>query len=216
VVGALLVTISVVGTFAYSRSGTDGPTTEYLVVVSDVEAGQEIELADVELEVMSLPPGAATNALRSASGLDGATALRPLRAGSVLDVRDLKGAAVVDGVAITGVHELTIPIPADRAPATVRRGDRVTLLAYSNSDGVLHTAIEDALVLGFEADPAGIGSSGDARLTLALPDAEDAARVTRWSYQALTVVLTTRDLVDVYPAVVTPPGTTLEFRREQT
>lgn len=208
VVGALLVTVAMVGTFTFAERGTAEPSSEYLVVVADIEPGDTIELDDVVFEAMELSPTAAANALQSTAGLEGATALAHLRADTILDVRDLSGAAYVDGAAITAVHELTIPVPSDRAPTALRRGDRVTVLAYSGPEATLHTAIEDALVLRYEPDPTGIGSAGDARLTLALADAVDVARVARWSYQALTVVLTTRDLDDVYPTHVSPPTTT--------
>ena len=193
------------------------------------EPGETLAPADVRLESMVLPSGLAANALRSPDGLAGATALAHLRGGTVLDVRDLRGAPSIDGATVVGAHEVTIPIVPERAPMGLRRGDRVTLLAYSIADETLHTAIEDALVLALEVDAAGIGASGGSRLTLAAPrrhprheevvqdvavavdDAAAAVAVVRWSFQPLTVVLTTRAIDDVYPprlapATTTPPG----------
>ena len=211
VIGALLVATAAVGTFAVATHDPDDAGTAYLVLVDDIEPGETLAPADVRLESMVLPPGLAANALRSPDGLAGATALAHLRGGTVLDVRDLRGAPSIDGATVVGAHEVTIPIVPERAPMGLRRGDRVTLLAYSIADETLHTAIEDALVLGLEVDAAGIGASGGSRLTLAVDDADAVAAVVRWSFQPLTVVLTTRAIDDVYPprlapATTTPPG----------
>lgn len=208
VIGALLVATAAVGTFAIAGHDTDDPGTEYLVLVDDIEPGETLAPADVRLESMVLPPGLAANALRSPEGLTGATALAHLRGGTVLDGRDLRGAPSIDGSTVAGAHEVTIPIVPERAPTGLRRGDRVTLLAYSTADETLHTAIEDALVLGLEADAAGIGASGGSRLTLAVDDADAVAAVVRWSFQPLTVVLTTRAIDDVYPRRLAPTPTT--------
>ena len=92
----------------------------------------------------------------------------------------------------------------------------MAVLAYSGSDETLHTAIEDALVLEFVTDAAGFGASADARLTLALERAQEVTTVTRWSYQPLTVVLTTRALDDEYPTRISPPTTAAEQPAEAT
>lgn len=208
VIGALLVATAAIGTFAVATHDTDDPGTAYLVLVDDIEPGESLAPADVRLESMVLSPGLAANALRSPEGLTGATALAHLRGGTVLDRRDLRGAPSIDGETDAGAHEVTIPIVPERAPTALRRGDRVTLLAYSTADETLHTAIEDALVLGLEVDAAGIGASGGNRLTLAVDDAAAVAAVVRWSYQPLTVVLTTRAIDDVYPPHLAPTPTT--------
>jgi hypothetical protein len=203
-IGALLTTVAAVGAFAVATSADRGPTTEFLVLINDVEPGSGVELTDVRLAAMTLTAGVESAALRTTAGLEGATALRLLRAGSILDGRDLNGAAFVDGEPVTGVHELTIPVARDRAPVQLSRGDRVTVLAFDERNAVLRTALEDALVLSYDTESAGIGSSGEGRLTLALPDADLVVRGALWSYASLTVVLTSRaiddDYVDEYAA----------------
>ncbi len=168
-VGALLVTLATVGSFAIATTGDDGPTTEYLVVINDVDAGDQVRLADVSLAAMDLAPEVAANALPSTNGLVVATALHHLRTGQVLDVRTLNGAAFVDGEPIVAVHELTIPVKRDRSPDRLRRGDRVTLLALNEGSGILYTALEDALVLSFDVDAPGIINSDEGVLTVAPP-----------------------------------------------
>jgi len=198
VVGALLMTIAAVGSFSIATGADRGPDTEYLVLVDDIEPGDRVGADDVEFAPMILASDVAANALTSTVGLEGATALQFLRAGSVLDRRDLNGASFVGGAPVVGVHELTFPVSRDRAPAGLRRGDRVTVLAFDERASVLRTALEDALVLSYDAEAAGIGRSDEARLTLALPDAEAVVRATFWSYRPLTIVLTSRALDDEY------------------
>ena len=200
-VGALLVTVAAVGAFSVAAAGDNGPDTAYLILVNDVEAGDSIELSDVELAPMTLPAAASGSALRSTVGLEGATALNPLHAGEVLDVRDLNGAAFIDGGPVTDVHELTFPVRRDRAPAVLRPGDRVTVLALDEPQGSLHTALEDALVLSYVTDAGGLTSSEEGVLTLALPDADLVAAGVRASYHPLTIVLTSRALDDDYDDV---------------
>lgn len=207
VVGALLVTLAAVGAFATATAADSGPTSEYLVLLHDIEAGDSVQARDVVSMALDLSPTIATHALRSPAGLDGATALSHLHEGSLLDVRDLNGAPFIDGEPVVSIHELTIPVPRDRAPASLRRGDRVTVLAYAASDGIVRTALEDALVLSFGQESAGVGSSDTARLTLGLNEPVAVANATLWSYQALTVVLTTGAIDDLYPAEAAPPTT---------
>ena len=192
------MTVAAVGAFGIATSADRGPTTEYLVLISDVEPGAGVELADVSLVAMTLAPEVEAVALRSTAGLEGATALQLLRAGSILDVRDLNGAAFVEGEPVTGVHELTIPVSRDRAPARLSRGDRVTILAFDERNDILRTALEDALVLSYDTESTGIGSTAVGRLTLALPDADLVVEGTLWSYASLTVVLTSRAVDDEY------------------
>lgn len=199
VVGALLITIAGVGAFAVARSGSDQPTTEYLVLVRDIEPGGTVSLDDVAFEAMDLSPAVAANALRTTSGLEGATALRLLRVGELVDVRTLRGAAFVDGERLAAVHELTFPVRRSRTPPRLDRGDRVTILAHTDTD-VLTTALEDAIVLSYDTTASGVGG-GDGVLTLALADSGLVTRAALLSYDEdqLTVVLTSRALEDTYP-----------------
>lgn len=206
VVGALLVTIATVGTFAYATTDEPEPATSYLVVTRDLTAGEEMTRDDTEPIAMDLAPTVAESAATSRAAVDGATVLTDIRAGTVLDVRDLASAPTVGDRAVPGVHELTIPVPSDRAPRSLSRGDRITLLAYGDTEDVLVTAIEDALVLDYGAAADGIGARGEGRLTLAVDDADAVADVTRWSYRDLTVVRTTHATGDTYPSHVGVPS----------
>jgi hypothetical protein len=170
-VGALLVTVAAVGTYTIATGGDEGPDTSYLVLVDDVHAGETIELTDLSSPAMALTADVAATAERDPSSVAGATALHLLRAGTILDSRSIARAAVVEGTPIAGAHELTLPVPRD----------------------------EDALVLRFDDDPAGIGGGDDARLTLAVPDPDLVVDATLRSYDSITVVLTSRAIDDRYP-----------------
>lgn len=199
VVGGLLIAIAGVGAFAVATSGNDQPTTEYLVVVRDIEPGEAVGLDDISFEAMDLSPAVAANALRTTRGLEGATALRLLRAGELVDVRTLRGAPFVDGQPVAAVHELTFPVRQNRTPSRLDRGDRVTILAHTDGD-VLVTALEDAVVLSYDTTSSGIGGV-DGVLTLALADSGLVTRAALLSFDEdqLTVVLTSRALEDTYP-----------------
>ena len=199
ILGAVLVTAAAVGAFALATSGNDGPTTEYLVVVHDVAPGEALGLDDVEFEAMTLTPTLADAALVSTNGLDGATALRFLRAGELLVRQDLNGAPFVDGGPVTAIHEVTIPVPIARTPGQLVRGDRVTILAYDDTEQATWVAVEDALVLDFDDQSGGIGTSTEGRLTLGLATSAEVIRAGHLSFLDITVVLTTGALDDDYP-----------------
>ena len=204
-VGALLVTTAAIGAFALATQGDDGPDTEFFVLLRDIEPGDSVGLDDVGFESMTLSPAVADVALSSTNGVDGATALRWLRAGELLTRHDLHGAAFVDGAPVVDIHELTFPVRLDRTPADLRRGDRVTVLA-TDGDGTW-LALEDALVLTFDTDTGGIGSTTEARLTVGLTAPGDVLRGAHLSFLDLTVVLTNQAIGDEYPEYLAAPST---------
>ena len=203
-VGALLVTIAATGAFVFSTRGDSGPVDEYLVLLRDVEAGGSLSAADVAYEPMTLSSELADMAFSSTPGdtaahLDGATALRFLNAGALLLSSDLRGAAQVPGAETTETHELTLPVPLERAPEMLARGDRVTVLAHDPRNDATWTAVEDGIVLEYSTSDDGFGSRSHGRLTLALSDPRTVMRGAHLSYLELTVVLTTRAANDAYP-----------------
>jgi len=204
VVGALLVTVAAVGAFVFTNSGDNGPNTRYLVLLRDIDAGDSISAEDLASEPMTLSPQLADIAFESAGAgstraVDGATALRFLHAGGLLLAPDLRGTAPIDGSDSTNIHELTLPVPLDRTPELLARGDRVTILAYNSRDEHTWVAFEDVLVLEFHAGSDGIGASSEGRLTLGLSDPRQVLRGTHLSFLELTVVLTTRAADDDFP-----------------
>lgn len=212
-VGALLVTVAAVGAFVFANGGDGGPTTEYLVLLRDIDAGESINSSDVAFEPMTLSKSLAEIAFDSETTgtkamIAGATALHFLHAGGLLLAPDLRNATEIDGTNTTAVHELTLPVPIDRTPAFLQRGDLVTILAYDARDERTFVALEDALVLDFDSSSERLGSSTQAQLTLGLSSADLVLRGTHLSFLDLTVVLTShrRDdrFLEVYPEADEP------------
>ena len=208
-VGALLVTVAAAGAFVFASSD-GGPDNEYLVLLRDVDAGGLLSAADVAYEPMTLSPQLADIAFSAASNdttdqLEGATALRFLHAGALLLAPDLRGADPILGAEAPKTHELTLPVPLDRTPAVLARGDRVAVLAYDSRNESTWTAVEDGLVLRYAAAGDSIGSSSHGRLTLALSDPQRVLRGAHLSFLELTVVLTTRAADDGYPRLYRGP-----------
>ncbi len=188
----------------FSTRGESGPENEYLVLLRDIDAGGSVDTADVAYEPMTLSPELAEIAFPSTrSGttalVDGATALRFLHAGALLLAPDLRGANRILDAETTEIHELTLPVPVDRTPEVLARGDRVAILAYDSRNDATWTAVDDGLVLDYSTSRDSIGSSSHGRLTLALSDPHGVVRSAHLSFLELTVVLTTRAAEDEYP-----------------
>ncbi len=196
--GAFLITAAALGTFAVATGGNDAPATSYLVLSSDVAAGESVTLADVEFIPMELGTSLVATSLTSTDGLDGATALRDLRSGELLSVEDLLASPIIDGTRVGPVHELTFGVPLGRTPPGLRTGDRVTVLG--TTDHETSVGVEDAIVLSIDTEPGQIGSSGSGVLTLALDDANTVMALTHLTQTTdITVVRSTRAIDDTYP-----------------
>lgn len=209
-VGALLVTVAAVGAFVFANGGDSGPTTEYLVLLRDINAGESITASDVGFEPMTLSAALAEIAFAgdttdTSDALAGATALHFLHAGGLLLVPDVREATQINGTPTTGMHELTLPVPLDRTPEFLQRGDLVTILAYDQDNERTLVALEDALVLGINSATDTLGSNGQAQLTLGLSDADLVVQGTHLSFLELTVVLTSRSRDDLFPEVYPNP-----------
>ncbi len=201
-VGALLITIAAVGAYVTATRGSDVPSTEFLVVTSPIAAGQPVSLDLVAFEPMDIPVDVARGALNSTEGLDGAISLRDLRPGEILGVDDLLASPTIDGYPIGAVHELSFPVPLDRTPRDLIRGDRVTILSSLRVGDIPTTmvALEDAIVIAFDPRTDQIGATGTGVLTLSIPDAESVMSTTHLSRQGdLTIVRSTRAIEDQYP-----------------
>jgi hypothetical protein len=101
------------------------------------------------------------------------------------------GADVADR---SGRRQLTIPVPAERTPAGLRRSEQVAVLATygSGMDAVTVVTVEAATVLAYESGGDAIGGSDAGRLTLSLDDPLALVATAHAAHVAeLTVVRTT-------------------------
>ncbi|MEM8705652.1 MAG: SAF domain-containing protein [Actinomycetota bacterium] len=196
-VGAFLVTVAALGAFAIATGGDDGPATRYLVTTRDIAAGDQLSVADVTFEAMTLSDDLASRALNSTEGLDGATALRDFRAGELIDVADVVGATAGSEPGET-LHEVTFGVPLERTPASLVPGDRVTVLATVG--GETRLTVEDAVLLEVDRQPDQIGSSGRGVLTLSVDAPETVMDIAHLTQIAeITIVRSTRAIADVFP-----------------
>src|SRR5215218_6697984 len=83
VVGGFLVAASGVGVVAVSSAGSGTPADAYAVVTVDVDAGDVLRPADLELVPVDLPDEQRAVSYTDLAVLDGATALAPLTAGQL-------------------------------------------------------------------------------------------------------------------------------------
>lgn len=200
VVGAAVITLSVAG----NRASV--PTSPYLVTTHAVRAGERIAPGDLAPAPLVLTPELAAAALASAAGTEGAVALRDLPAGSLVTVHDLVAAPDTGDTEVGAVQELTLPVPLDRAPASLLPGERVTILSTVDEPERTETrvAVADALVVEYGPRRDDLAAIGTAVLTLALDDARTAAEVAHLSrIGELTVIRSTRAVGAPWPSRVT-------------
>ena len=201
VVGALLVVTAGVGTFTLGSGGGDGPSGRYPVLVRSVDPGELVERDAIEWRPMDLDPDVAARTFEygsdSADQLTDAIALVPMGRGALLQREDVHiGDSIADTTEAAGLAtaQLSIPVPVDRTPPGLRRGERVALLAtYGSGDGATTVrTVQDAIVLAYDTDPEAIGANDRGRLTLALDDATALVATAHAAQVAeLTVVRTT-------------------------
>ena len=194
VVGALLLTMAGVGTFAAANHRSDSSAVRYVTVARAGAPGARIQVADLEVRPLSLDPVVADNAFTDPTRLIGAVALAPLGAGQLVQRAEVATVPTVDGRALPPGHELTIPVPTDRMPTGLRRGERVAVLATygSGSDARTVTTVQHALVVAVDAAGDTLATRGSARLTLALEHPEEVVETAHAAQVAdLTVVRTT-------------------------
>lgn len=205
VVGAFLVTSAAVGAFLVATPDPPDTRTDYLVLTTDIAAGDPLSGADVAVELLDLGSNVASAAISGSADVSGTVALRDLRAGELLVHDDLLASVEVGARRIGSVHELTIPVPLDRSPATLLAGDRVTVLTTVRVADRLVTevAAEDVLVLRFDTGTDRIGGATQAVLTLAVDDPDTTVSIAHSAQRGdLTIVRTTRALDDTYPASI--------------
>lgn len=158
VVGALLITLAVIGVFAAWLSATSAPTTSYVVVRTDLAPGEELAPDDLRLVAMDLPEEQAARTFTSIEDATASVTLSPLAVGDLLTRSVVRPPDDVPGTAL-----FSFEVASARAVAgELRPGDRVDVLA--TDDGVTGYVATDVPVVR-----AG-GDGGDLVVTVALDD----------------------------------------------
>jgi Flp pilus assembly protein CpaB len=198
VFGALLVTLSALGTFLAVTASDSQPADRFVVATRSIDEGERLDRHDVRLVAMDLPAGIAQHAFRDAATLDAAVVLAPIREGSLIEASQVLPADTLGDDARASSHELSLRLSRAQAlDGAVNRGERVDVLATYGTGVEAATVVvaRDAIVtaLGSSDDP-GLGDDGGLTLTLRVPDDDTVLRLTHAKDVALvTLVRATRD-----------------------
>lgn len=181
VVGALLITVAVIGVFAAWLSATAAPTTSYVVVATDLTPGDTVAPGDLRLVAMDLPADQAARAFTSVD-LDGPVALAALAPGDLLNRSMVRAADDVPG---TSHFSFELPT-AQAMGGSLASGDRVDILA--TDDGVTGFVATDVAVVTADRD------GGATMVTVALDDPSLVLAVARAADEASVHLASTNPL----------------------
>ncbi len=169
VVGALLVTVSVVGLFAAFRQSQADTGSEYVVVARTVAAGSIIEAADLSIAILDL----GDLAPRTYTSIDqalGTVAIQTLTTGQLLQED-----SVLTGAAQPGGTEISFAIDRSRAlNGLIKPGEVVDVVATIDEGGQSCSTVVAAnarvvSVRGANSEALAV-SSRDLTITLSLDD----------------------------------------------
>lgn len=220
VVGALLITASIVGVLLANRAASDGPHTSYLVLRHDVDAGARIDRTDLREERLELTAAVAEHAVLATDDFGHATALAPLAAGQLL-VRPSVRMGPNDAPADPAARAFSFAVERPRAlDGDIQTGERIDLLATygEGADAETLVAARDVAVVRVRTPDAkaSISSGSEVVLTVALADADAVTRLAHATTVAdITIVRSTGaevpvDGIDRYalpdPTSPTTPG----------
>ena len=191
VVGGLLVTVALLGTWWTSTAASKPPRTSFLVAAHDLSPGHRLERSDLALVVTDLPASLRRRAFTDPSSLVGNVALAPIAGGELV-----QSAAVGDGKGGVPARDLSFVVDADwAAGGTLRAGDRIDLMA-TYGDGLgseTMRVLADVTVRRVAASGGeGLGSTARQTITVALTDPESVkAAVNAARAATVTVVRST-------------------------
>lgn len=171
VVGALLVTLSVVGLFVAYRQAREGPDTAYVVLRERVDAGDRITASDLTTRLMELDPEVAALATGDIDGAVGSIALETLLPGQLLQPQAILAPGVGEE-STDEIFEFSFSVERSRVLAgNIRRGDRADIVATISEGGTACTSVvaRDVRVVDIDdGSSSDVISSGNNRLTVTL------------------------------------------------
>ncbi|HZU71720.1 MAG TPA: SAF domain-containing protein [Acidimicrobiales bacterium] len=171
--GALLVALAAVGTFAAWSGATADHRVAYVVAAHALYPGERLSPADLTTTPMLLPTGLAERrAFRDPGRLVGATVVGPVGAGELVQASE-----VVTGVAALYADEVSFSIDAARAvDGTLQSGETVAVMATYGSSGDATTSlvVRAAHVVDVESASGTLGGQVTQTVTLGLDSVADA------------------------------------------
>lgn len=194
VVGAMLVATAAAAVLVAHRSASQPPTTRFVVLTQQVDAGQAVTADDLGTIAAEVPAGVSVVEEGDAEDLVGRVARTSLRPMDLLRSTDLYDAGRITG---PGTTEVAVELgPAAALLDTIEVGDLVDVLS-TDPDGegtsTIARAVRISAIQG-DADEAGIGASGTVRVRLGVPDAATAETLVDAAVRTeLTLALPLRD-----------------------
>jgi pilus assembly protein CpaB len=179
VVGALLVTVAAVATFAAYLDATAEPTTSYLVAIEPVEPGTRFASGDDLREVfgsvtveLTAPLSDRAIPVEELDSLIGRVLVAPLGRGDLVT-----RTSMVDDGGVAPAQTMSFALPRNAAVGgTLRPGERIDVLAtYGASDAAYTAYIVRGVPLLRVTGPDGgpLGTSSDVVLTVAVTELAD-------------------------------------------
>jgi Flp pilus assembly protein CpaB len=178
--GALLVTIAVLGTLLVQHRAGGAPSTRYVVATSPVAPGQRVQASDLHLEAIDLPASVARQSFARLESVEAGVALRALEPGELIEAGDIARAVDGESSDTPPAHEVTVALERDRAlDGQLVPGERVDLVAtYGTGESATTlVVVHQVRVSAVSSDDSAIGSAGAVTVTLAVTSADEALRV---------------------------------------
>jgi Flp pilus assembly protein CpaB len=175
IVGGLLVTVAVVGTFAAYDQADQRPSHVVLFARRPVAPGERLGADDVGEAPADLPDEVLVNSFDAVDEIRGSVTLAPLDAGDLVQ-RSAVLLADPANPSPDPVHEFSLPVERDRAlNGALLAGELVDVLAtYGTGEAAFTTVVtRQARVLDISETSSGLGSDGRIVATLALPSADE-------------------------------------------
>ena len=191
VVGAFLIALAVIGTFAaYTRSSAP-PVTRYAVAARALAPGDRVTPDSVRLVAIELPDAQRRRSFDALPPLYDLTVTEPLLEGELLQ----EGAVVATG-APSGARAVSFAVPASRAvDASVAAGERIDLLVTygSNDKSCTHLVAADVLVTRVARAGDAVTGQSDVTLTVAVSSADDELAVAHAAAAGTVTIARTTD-----------------------
>ena len=167
VVGGVLVAAAGVGLFSAATTAGRQPGHPYVVAGRDLTAGTRLEVGDLTLSEIELPPSVAARAFDDPALLHGATLLAPVGAGELLQI-----SAVIASGTTAGSRELTFTVERGRIGPTIRDGERIDVLATYGTGNEAYTLVagRDLPVITVDRTRVGVGDTSPVFVTVAVGD----------------------------------------------
>jgi hypothetical protein len=171
VLGGLLVAASVVGLFWASTRANSGPKQSFVVARHPIPPGARLAPEDLARLPLDLPPSLAGRAFRDPRALAGATVVAPLAAGELV-----QASAVVAKPSEAGSREITFTVPRAAVASTLEQGERIDVVATygTGADAFSTVVLRQALVVALERGNGRVGDQGDAGISVAVDDPNEA------------------------------------------